>query len=77
MNFINTLGFLAICFPLVGVIILIKIDSHRKKNTFFKFLFGAYAFEAMIPIIRNLIQKKKRLWLKRQIFALLFFICFL
>jgi hypothetical protein len=53
MNFINTLGFLAICFLLVRVIILIKIDSHRKKNTFFKFLFGAYAFEAMIPIIRK------------------------
>ncbi len=53
MNLINTLGFIAISFLVVRVIILIKIDSHRKKKTFLKFLFGAYAFEAMIPIMRN------------------------
>lgn len=53
MTFINTIAFLAVSFLLIKVIILIKIDSHRKKNTFFKFLFGAYAFEAMVPIMRK------------------------
>lgn len=53
MNLINTIGFVAISFLLIRIIILIKIDSHRKKNSFFKFLFGAYAFEAMVPIIRR------------------------
>lgn len=53
MSLVNTLGFIAISFLLIRVIILIKIDSRRKKNSFFKFLFGAYAFEAMVPIIRR------------------------
>ena len=53
MNLINTIGFAAISFLLIKVIILIKIDSSRKKNRFFKFLFGGYAFEAMVPIIRR------------------------
>ena len=53
MNLINTFGFIAISFLVVRVIILIKIDSHRKKKTFLKFLFGAYVFEAMIPIMRK------------------------
>jgi hypothetical protein len=33
--------------------ILIKIDSGRKKNRALKFLLGAYAFQAMVPIIRR------------------------
>jgi hypothetical protein len=64
MNLINTLGFITISILLIRVILLIKIDSRRKRNILFKFLFGAYAFEAMMPIIRKPESEGEATWVK-------------
>jgi hypothetical protein len=75
MVLINVVGFVAISFILIRIILLMQIDKKSKKNTFFKFLFGIYAIEAMIPIVRKAdsIEEKKLISLAN-IFLVIFYV---
>jgi hypothetical protein len=75
MVLINVVGFVAISFILIRIILLMQIDKKSKKNTFLKFLFGIYAIEAMIPIVRKAdsIEEKKLISLAN-IFLVIFYV---
>ena len=72
MTLINILVFLAFSLLFIRVIILIKIDSHRGKNTFIKFLFGSYAFQAMVPTLRKASSVKEASLIKASNVCLVF-----
>jgi hypothetical protein len=73
MTIINTLAFFAFAFLFIRIILLIRIDSYQSKNTFLKFLFGGYAFQAMIPTQRKPNSVKEASLIKASNICLVFF----
>jgi hypothetical protein len=53
MDILRTLPSLVLLLYVFRILLLIKIDRTRNRNIFFKLIFGAYAFEGMVPILRR------------------------
>jgi hypothetical protein len=76
---IDILAFLAIATLLFRIAAIIKLDGLRegKKNRAFKLLFGAYAIEAMLPILRTGRTRDERYWTKvSNVLLVLFYVLF-
>ena len=77
MRSIDLIAFFTIAFLLARIVLLVKIDKVKNKNTIFKFLFGAYAIEAMLPIIRRANTKEESALIRlANICLVLFYVLF-
>lgn len=79
MRLIDVLAFLTIATLLLRLISIIRIDSLREGNRSraFKFIFGAYAVETMIPILRKGKTKDEKHWIRlSNILLALFYVLF-
>jgi hypothetical protein len=73
----NLLFLLALLLFVVRIIMLINIDRYRNKNALFKVLFGAYALEAMLPILRKTEDKKEESLIRSANICLILFYTFM
>jgi hypothetical protein len=72
-------AFLTIATLLFRTASIIKLDGLRegKRNRAFKLLFGAYAIEAMLPILRTGRTRDERYWTKvSNVLLVLFYVFF-
>lgn len=79
MRVIHILAFLTIATLLFRIGAIIKLDGLReeKRNRAFKLLFGAYAIEAMLPILRTGRTRDECYWTKvSNVLLVLFYLLF-